>query len=147
MAEAAPSPGTALSLTFQVPVLAQEAGGCHGDSLWGSAKDAALASPPTSTLGSLHWRGLETQAALKRGSHPREHSGRAWHRISFQQKHRGLSPAFQGLSEVNAVTPTSQSKKQVQGARPGVPAACPRQGGAGTIPGASVCIVTHTDTR
>lgn len=53
MAGEAPSPGTALSLTFQVLALAQEAAGCcHGDSLWVSAKDASASSilptPPPS---------------------------------------------------------------------------------------------------
>ena len=47
MEEAAPSPGTALSLTSQVLVLAQEAAGsCHGDSLWVLAKDASASSQP-----------------------------------------------------------------------------------------------------
>lgn len=42
-----PSPGPDLSLTFQVLFLAQEAaGGCHGDSLWVSAKDAGASSQP-----------------------------------------------------------------------------------------------------
>ena len=48
MAGEAPSPGTALSLTFQVLALGQEAAGCcHGESLWVSASSTLLTPPPT----------------------------------------------------------------------------------------------------
>lgn len=61
---------------------------------------------------SLHWRGLQTQAALKRGSHPREHTQQSTALHVIQAKTPWAISCIPGTVRGQCHYSTFQSKKQ-----------------------------------
>lgn len=146
---AAPSPGPDLSLTFQVLFLAQEAaGGCHGDRLWVSAKDASASSQPPQPAPAPRGPRLALegvwgpQAGVKGWAwhvqpHPEDTPGRGQHSQVNHKKTAGGPPHARDSGR------SAPSPQLTKGARRRVWACSPGH----VVRGPSLASLTRTATR